>query len=149
MLKHTPFQEVIPDNSRYGIIALLPPSAQCLNRRTQVMPQEESRASGRAAEIFNRAFPERFRGEAFMWECDGTNRPTELRLAQLLRQHGVTGWRRHQPVFGMLVSFSPSSSWQCLWTAVSGMAACSTRRSRGTTRRSGGASLPGTRLATG
>ena len=29
------------------------------------------------------------------------NRSTELRLAQVLRQQGVTGWRRHQPVFGM------------------------------------------------
>ena len=71
-LKNTPFQEIIPDNSRYGIIALLPPSSQCLNKETQVVPQEQLLAPGRAAEIFNQAYPERFHGEAFVWECDGT-----------------------------------------------------------------------------
>ena len=71
-LKHTPFQEIIPDNSRYGIIAWLPPSASCLNQQTQVVPQEKLSVPGQAAAIFNRAYPERFQGEAFMWECDGT-----------------------------------------------------------------------------
>jgi DNA mismatch endonuclease, patch repair protein len=28
------------------------------------------------------------------------NQDTELKLAKLLRQHGIKGWRRHQPVFG-------------------------------------------------
>jgi len=28
------------------------------------------------------------------------NRSTELRLAELLRQHGPSGWRRHYPVCG-------------------------------------------------
>jgi len=28
------------------------------------------------------------------------NNDTELALAKLLRAHGITGWRRHQPVFG-------------------------------------------------
>jgi DNA mismatch endonuclease (patch repair protein) len=28
------------------------------------------------------------------------NKKTELALAKLLRAHGVTGWRRHQPMFG-------------------------------------------------
>lgn len=28
------------------------------------------------------------------------NRDTELALASLFRKHGITGWRRHQPVFG-------------------------------------------------
>ncbi|MGB8368034.1 MAG: very short patch repair endonuclease [Limisphaerales bacterium] len=28
------------------------------------------------------------------------NKDTELALAKLLRQHGITGWRRNQPVFG-------------------------------------------------
>ena len=28
------------------------------------------------------------------------NKDTELALARLLRLHGLTGWRRHQPVFG-------------------------------------------------
>jgi len=28
------------------------------------------------------------------------NRETELALAKLFRAHGITGWRRHQPLFG-------------------------------------------------
>jgi DNA mismatch endonuclease (patch repair protein) len=28
------------------------------------------------------------------------NRDTELELAKLFRANGITGWRRHQPVFG-------------------------------------------------
>jgi DNA mismatch endonuclease (patch repair protein) len=28
------------------------------------------------------------------------NKDTELALAKLLRAHGITGWRRNQPVFG-------------------------------------------------
>src|ERR1017187_896194 len=28
------------------------------------------------------------------------NKDTELALAKLLRRHGITGWRRGQPVFG-------------------------------------------------
>lgn len=71
-LKHTPFQEIIPDNSRYGIVALLPPESPCLNGKTQVIPQEQLLAPGRAGEIFNSAYPPRFQGDAFVWECDGT-----------------------------------------------------------------------------
>jgi DNA mismatch endonuclease, patch repair protein len=28
------------------------------------------------------------------------NKDTELALVKILRAHGITGWRRHQPVFG-------------------------------------------------
>ena len=28
------------------------------------------------------------------------NRATELRLIALMREHGITGWRRNAPVFG-------------------------------------------------
>ena len=28
------------------------------------------------------------------------NKDTELRLAAIFRAHGITGWRRHRPVFG-------------------------------------------------
>ena len=28
------------------------------------------------------------------------NKDTELALIKVLRKHGITGWRRHQPVFG-------------------------------------------------
>lgn len=71
-LKHTPFQEIIPDNSRYGILCLLPPGAKCMNPQTLVVPQADLLAPGKAADVFNRAYPQRFHGEAFMWECDGT-----------------------------------------------------------------------------
>ena len=71
-LRNTPFQEIIPDRSRYGIIALLPPEARCRSAGTQVVPQEDLQRPGRAAEIFDRAYPPRFEGEAFVWTCDGT-----------------------------------------------------------------------------
>ena len=71
-LKHTPFQEIIPDNSRYGIVCLLPPTAGCLNPKTQIVPQTELLAVNHARQLFDRAYPERFHGEAFQWECDGT-----------------------------------------------------------------------------
>jgi hypothetical protein len=85
-LKRTPFQEIIPDTSRYGIVALLPPGAECLNRKTQVIPQEQLLAPGKAAELFNRAYPERFQGEAFQWECDGTVLVTNSRENEECRQ---------------------------------------------------------------
>ena len=28
------------------------------------------------------------------------NKSTELKLLKLLREHGITGWRRHQPITG-------------------------------------------------
>ena len=71
-LKHTPFQEVIPDNSRYGIICLFPPTAGCLNPKTQTVPQVELLAGNDARQRFDRAYPARFQGDAFQWECDGT-----------------------------------------------------------------------------
>ena len=71
-LKNIPFREIIPDNSRYGIICLLPPSAACLNKQTVIVPQEQLLVPGKAAEAFNGAYPQRFEGAAFMWECDGT-----------------------------------------------------------------------------
>jgi hypothetical protein len=71
-LKHTPFQEIIPDNSRYGIICLLPPTAACLNPKTKIVPQTELLTENNARQLFDRAYPARFQGNAFQWECDGT-----------------------------------------------------------------------------
>ena len=71
-LKAAGDQELIPNNSRYGIICLLPPGAACLNPHTQVVAQEQLLAPRQAQEIFNRAYSQRFNGDAFMWECDGT-----------------------------------------------------------------------------
>lgn len=65
-------REFLPNDSRYGILCLLPPGAGCLNRSAQVLPQAALAAPGAAREIFDRAYPRRFTGEAFMWECDGT-----------------------------------------------------------------------------
>jgi hypothetical protein len=85
-IKNIPFQEMIPDNSRYGIVALLPPGGECLNRKTAVIAQAELALPGRAREIFNRAYPERFQGSAFAWECDGTIIITNCRENEESRQ---------------------------------------------------------------
>jgi hypothetical protein len=65
-------QEFIPNDSRYGIVCLLPPGAACLNARTRVVPQAQVADPERAKALFNRSYPARFSGEAFMWACDGT-----------------------------------------------------------------------------
>ena len=71
-LKHKPFQEIIPDNSRYGIVCLLPDGATNLPHHTRIIPQGEFRDTAHAKEIFAAAYPQRFGGSAFTWECDGT-----------------------------------------------------------------------------
>ena len=65
-------QEFIPNDSRYGIVCLLPPGALCLNEKSHVVPQELLLVPGKAKDIFSRACPQRFSGDAFMWACDGT-----------------------------------------------------------------------------
>jgi len=45
-------------------------------------------------------FTKRTRSEVMSRIRGRGNRETELALAALLRAHGVTGWRRNQPVFG-------------------------------------------------
>jgi len=71
-LKHKPFQEIIPDNSRYGIVCLLPSGSTNLPARTRVVNQHDLLDTARAADLFNVVYPQRFNGNAFMWECDGT-----------------------------------------------------------------------------
>jgi hypothetical protein len=71
-LQGTPFQEVIPNNSRYGVITMLPPSAECLSKQTLIVLREQLLTPGKAMALFNRAYPQRFVGDAFIWECDGT-----------------------------------------------------------------------------
>lgn len=71
-LKHKPFQELIPDNSRYGIVCLLPPGTTHLSPGTRILNQRDLLDSQRAVAKFNDAYPQRFTGDAFMWECDGT-----------------------------------------------------------------------------
>ena len=65
-------QELIPNDSRYGIVCLLPPGALCLSEKSYVVQQEQLLVPGKAKEIFSRAYPQRFSGDAFMWACDGT-----------------------------------------------------------------------------
>jgi hypothetical protein len=71
-LKAAGDQEFIPNDSRYGIVCLLPPDAACLNVRTRVIPQAQLADTEEAKAVFNRSYPARFRGDAFMWACDGT-----------------------------------------------------------------------------
>ncbi|MCX7010823.1 MAG: hypothetical protein NTY53_26880 [Kiritimatiellaeota bacterium] len=65
-------QELIPNSSRYGIVCLLPPGTTNLAGRTRVLAQRDLLDPARAAALFNAAYPQRFTGDAFMWECDGT-----------------------------------------------------------------------------
>jgi len=71
-LKDKGDREFIPNDSRYGIVCLLPPGAACLNQNTRIVPQEQLMDVARAKDTFNLACPQRFTGDAFMWECDGT-----------------------------------------------------------------------------
>jgi|SRR5208282_2483183 len=48
------------------------------------------------ADVFTKAK----RSEVMSRIRGGGNKDTELALAKLLRRHGITGWRRNQPVFG-------------------------------------------------
>jgi hypothetical protein len=65
-------QELIPNNSRYGIVCLLPPGTARLAGRTRVLAQRDLLDPARARAVFDASHPQRFRGDAFMWECDGT-----------------------------------------------------------------------------
>lgn len=65
-------QEIIPNNSRYGIVCLLPPFVNSLAGRTTVVQQKELLNPATAVTFFNAAYPQRFTGDAFMWECDRT-----------------------------------------------------------------------------
>lgn len=65
-------QELVPNDSRYGIVCLLPPGATCLNPKTVNAPQAQLADPEKAKALFSRSYPPRFRGDAFMWACDGT-----------------------------------------------------------------------------
>jgi hypothetical protein len=65
-------REFIPNESRHGILTLLPPKSAPLNRNTRVVPQSELSDVAKARTLFDAAHPRRFTGDAFMWECDGT-----------------------------------------------------------------------------
>ena len=80
------FQEIIPDNSRYGIVPFLPPAAFCIEPSTRLVPQLNLLAPGRAIALFNSAYPMRFEGDAFQWECDGTIIVTHSRENSSCRQ---------------------------------------------------------------
>jgi len=71
-LKEQGDREFIPNCSRYGIVCLLPPGVTNLGARTQVVPQRDLVRPGQARALFDRAYPQRFTGDAFMWACDGT-----------------------------------------------------------------------------
>ena len=71
-LQRRPFQEIIPNDSRYGLIALLPPGAAVSTGRMQVVTQNDLADPARARGLFDAEYPKRFSGDAFMWACDGT-----------------------------------------------------------------------------
>lgn len=71
-IKDTGDREFIPNDSRYGIVCLLPAQATDLSVSPRILPQSELSDPIKAKELFDRNYPLRFTGDAFMWECDGT-----------------------------------------------------------------------------
>ena len=49
------------------------------------------------------------------------NKSTELRLIEIFKQNGITGWRRNYPVKGHPDLCFQRKRLPCLWTAVFGM----------------------------
>ncbi len=88
-LRRKPFQELIPDESRYGIVALLPPGVDRIDGLAEVVPLAELADPARAAERFDRAYPRRFAGDPFVWTCDGTIIVTCSRENEPARQRFV------------------------------------------------------------
>jgi hypothetical protein len=70
-LKDKGDRELLPNNSRYGIICLLPSDINALPQ-SKAVPQKELLDVKNAAALFDAAYPPRFAGDAFAWECDGT-----------------------------------------------------------------------------
>jgi len=62
-----------------------------LSAQTSVKKADKTRAAVRNDALSGRA--ERITLFSLAW-------PTELKLASILRAHGITGWRRHQPLIG-------------------------------------------------
>ena len=48
------------------------------------------------------------------------NKSTELRLIEIFKQNGITGWRRNYPVKGHPDFVFPKKRSPCLWTAAFG-----------------------------
>jgi len=71
-LKLEPKQEIIPNGHRYGVPCLLPPEAKCAYPHIKVVKQSDMKPGGPGEQIFAQAYPERFQGDAFIWECDST-----------------------------------------------------------------------------
>jgi hypothetical protein len=65
-------QECLPNQSRYGVVCLLPPWVASAPGLSQVVPLRELGDPVAARARFDAAYPARFSGDAFMWECDGT-----------------------------------------------------------------------------
>jgi hypothetical protein len=86
-LKDRGDREFIPNDSRYGIICLLPPDAACLNQNTRVLPQDQLVDVSKARSTFDAAYPRAFAGDAFVWQCDGTVIVTNTNENQDTDQH--------------------------------------------------------------
>ena len=65
-------QDLIPNQSRYGIVCLLPPESTALKTTTKSVPLAKLALTDTAISMFEQAYPIRFSGNAFMWECDRT-----------------------------------------------------------------------------
>jgi hypothetical protein len=65
-------REIIPNQSRYGIVCILPPGSQRATGTGQAVPLAELQDPVTAQARFDAAYPQRFTGDSFMWECDRT-----------------------------------------------------------------------------
>ena len=65
-------REIIPNNGRYGIVSILPPGADRSQLMGPAIPLAELQDPTAAQARFDAVYPQRFTGEAFMWECDRT-----------------------------------------------------------------------------
>jgi hypothetical protein len=65
-------QDLIPNDSRYGIVPFLPAGTTAARGGARLVAQRELLDPSRAKALFDVAYPARFSGDAFMWACDGT-----------------------------------------------------------------------------
>ena len=65
-------REVIPNQSRYGIVCILPPGTEAVKGIGKAVPLRDLQDPKVAQQRFDASYPQRFTGDAFMWECDRT-----------------------------------------------------------------------------
>jgi hypothetical protein len=117
-------REFIPNESRYGILTLLPPEARPLRSETMMIPQQEMKDPERVA-LMEKAYPKVSQGKAFTWRCDGTiivtnseeNKDVVQAYEMPLQKGMVTALRGEMGVHQFLIGKESRDS---LWFQVNG-----------------------------